>query len=90
MDENVACGSWHTAGAFVPMVIFMRMLLATVCAVLLAGCGVEMATTAATTAAMKKQEVEAAQQTKAMVQQKIDQAAQATQQRAEQQGNADK
>ena len=68
----------------------MRLLLVTVCIALLAGCGVEMATTAATSAAMKKQEVDAAQQTKAIAQQKIDQAAQAMQQRAEQQGNADK
>ena len=68
----------------------MRLLLVTVCIALLAGCGVEMATTAATTAAMKKQEVDAAQQTKAIAQQKIDQAAQAMQQRTQQQGNADK
>ena len=68
----------------------MKVLLVTGCIAVLAGCGVEMATTAATTAAMKKQEVDAAQQTKAIAQQKIDQAAQAMQQRAEQQGNADK
>lgn len=68
----------------------MKLLLVTLCSALLAGCGVEVATTAATTAAMKKQEVEAAQQTKAMVQKKIDEATQAMQQRAEQQSNADK
>ena len=68
----------------------MRVLLITVCAVALAGCGVEVATTAATTAAVKKKEVDAAQQTKEMAQKKIDQAAQAIQQRTEQQGNADK
>ena len=68
----------------------MKVLLVTGCIAVLAGCGVEMATTAATTAAMKKQEVDAAQQTKAIAQQKIDQAAQAMQQRTEQQGNADK
>ena len=72
------------------MEIAMRLLFVTVCAALLAGCGVEVATTAATTATMKKQEVDAAQQTKEMAQKKIDQAAQAIQQRTEQQGNADK
>lgn len=68
----------------------MKLLLVILCLVLLAGCGVEVATTAATSAAIKKQEVEAAQQTKAMAQKKIDEATQAMQQRAEQQGNADK
>lgn len=57
---------------------------------LLTGCGVEVATTAATSAAIKKQEVEAAQQTKERMEKKIDQATQAIQQRAEQQGNPDK
>ena len=57
---------------------------------ILAGCGVEVASTAATSAAVKKQEVDAAQQTKAMAQEKIDRATQAIQQRAEQQKNAGK
>lgn len=68
----------------------MKTLLVTVVAALLAGCGAEVATTAATGAAIKKQEVESAQQTKARAQEKIDQATQAMQQRAEQQGNVDK
>lgn len=68
----------------------MKVLVATVCAILLSGCGVELATTAATTAAMKKQEIEAAQQTKAMAQQKIDQAVQSMQQREEQLRKAEK
>jgi len=68
----------------------MKLLLVTVCAALSAGCGVEVATTAATTAAMKKQEVEAAQQTKALAQKKIDDATQAMQKNAEQLSNADK
>jgi hypothetical protein len=59
-------------------------------AVVLAGCGAEVATTAATGAAIKKQEVDAAKQTKEMVDKKIDAAAQAIQQRAEQQDNATK
>ena len=50
----------------------MRFLFVTVCVVALAGCGVEVATTAATSAAVKKQQVDAAQQTKEIVQKKID------------------
>lgn len=68
----------------------MKTLPAIVIATLLAGCGAEVATTAATSAAVKKREMESAQQTKAMAQEKIDQAARAIQQRAEQQGNVDK
>ena len=68
----------------------MKQLMSVIGFVLLAGCGAEVATTAATTAAMKKQEVDAAQQTKATAQKKIDAAAQAIQQRAEAQQNADK
>ncbi len=68
----------------------MKTLIVAVVAALLAGCGAEVATTAATGAAIKEQEVEAAQQTKARAQEKIDQATRAIQQRAEQQGNVDK
>ena len=68
----------------------MRACLVIVCAATLAGCGAEVMTTAATSAAIKKQEVEAAQQTREMAQKKIDQAAQAIQQRAEQQSEAAK
>jgi hypothetical protein len=68
----------------------MKTLFVFVLTVSLAGCGAEVATTAATGAAIKKQEVEAAQQTRARAQEKIDQATQAIQQRAEQQGNVDK
>ena len=68
----------------------MKMLLSMICINLLAGCGAEVVTTAATGAAVKKQEVDAAQQTKERVEKKIDQAAEAIQQRAVQQGNADK
>ncbi len=69
----------------------MNTLRITVCAaalVLIAGCGAEVATTAATGAAIKKQEVDAAKQLKESTDKKIDAAAQAIQQRAEQQGNA--
>lgn len=68
----------------------MKLSISFVLAALLSGCGAEVATTAATSAAIKKQEVEAAQQTKAIVEKKIDDAAKAVAQRAEQQGNADK
>lgn len=68
----------------------MKTLLVIVMAATLTGCGAEVATTAATSAAVKKQEMEAAQQTKERAQQKIDQATQAIQQSAEQAGNVDK
>ena len=66
------------------------MSIVIVCAGLLAGCGAEVATTAATSAALKKQEIEAGKKTREMVDKKIDEAAKAMQQRAEQQSNADK
>ena len=50
----------------------------------LAGCGIESASTAATAAALKKQEVEQGRKTLEQFQQKLDQANQAAQQRAEQ------
>ena len=68
----------------------MKFLFIIVCAATLAGCGAEVMTGAATGAAIKKQEVEAAHQTREMAQKKIDQAAQAIQQRAEQQSEAAK
>ena len=68
----------------------MKATVSLLVAMTLAGCGADVATTAATGAAIKKQEVDAAKQTKDMVDKKIDAAAQAIQQRAEQQGSADK
>ncbi len=68
----------------------MKMLLSMICITLLTGCGAEVVTTAATGAAVKKQEVDAAKQTKERAEKKINQAAEAIQQRAEQQGNVDK
>ncbi len=68
----------------------MKTLLIAIVAATLTGCGAEVATTAATSAAVKKQELESAQQTKEMAQKKIDQATQAIQQSAEQAGNVDK
>ncbi len=66
----------------------MKILLVATIAAALTGCGAEVATTAAASAAIKKQEVEAGQQTKAMAQKKIDEAAEAAQKRAEQVDNA--
>ena len=50
----------------------------------IAGCGVETATTAATGAAIKKQEMDQGKKTLEQSQQKVEQAAQQMQQRAEQ------
>ncbi len=52
----------------------------------MSGCGVETASTAATGAAIKKQELEQGKRTMDQMQQKIDQAGQQAQQRAEQAG----
>jgi len=62
----------------------LNMILAGV--LLLAGCGVETATTAATGAVIKKQELEQGRKTMEQMQQKLDQANQQVQQRAEQAG----
>ena len=56
----------------------------------LAGCGAEVATTAATSAAIKKQELEAGKQMKEMADKKINEATEAMQKRAEEQAKADK
>ena len=60
----------------------MRVLSGIVFAAALTGCGAEVATTAATGAAIKKQEIEAGTKTKEMVDKKMEDAAQAMQQRA--------
>ncbi len=62
----------------------MKSLISGFIFLMLAACGVETAGTAATAAALKKQEVEQGRQTLQQVQQKLDQAAQQTAQRAEQ------
>ena len=64
----------------------MRMLAAVAVAVLLAGCGLDAASSAATAASLKKQELEQGQKTMQRAQQKIDGAMQQMQQRA---ANAD-
>jgi curli biogenesis system outer membrane secretion channel CsgG len=65
----------------------MKELLALAVTVALAGCGVETASTAATAAALKKQELEQGKKTMQRSQEKIDAAMQQAQQRA---ANADK
>jgi NifU-like protein involved in Fe-S cluster formation len=53
-----------------------------------AGCGVETATTAATSAVIKKQEIDQGKKTMEAAQQKIEQATQQVQKQAEQTGAA--
>jgi len=60
----------------------MKTLLSITAIVALAGCGVDTATSAATAAAIKKQELEQGQKTMQQAQQKIDAAMQQLQQRA--------
>ena len=60
----------------------MKTLLAVVAAVALTGCGVETASTAATAASIKKQELQEGKKTMERAQQKIDGAMQQAQQRA--------
>lgn len=59
----------------------MRILSFTLC-ISLAGCGVETASTAATSATIKKQELDQGKQSMERAQEKINQAVQAQQQRA--------
>jgi ribosomal protein L44E len=63
------------------------MLVAVVTAAVLAGCGLETASTAATAASLKKQELQEGQRTMQRAQQKIDGAMQQMQERA---ANTDK
>lgn len=59
----------------------MKMLIAIATAAMLAGCGVETVTTAATAASIKKQELEQGQKTMQQMQQKIGSAMQQLQER---------
>lgn len=63
----------------------MKQLVVAMAISMLAGCGVETATTAATGASLKARELEEGQKTQERAQQKIDQAMQQLQQRAQQQ-----
>jgi hypothetical protein len=60
----------------------MKTLLALIATVALAGCGVDMASTAATAGSIKKQELQEGQKTMQRAQEKIDGAMQQTQSRA--------
>jgi hypothetical protein len=60
----------------------MKALLALIAAVALAGCGVDMASTAATAGSIKKQELQDGQKTMQRAQEKLDGAMQQTQSRA--------
>jgi NifU-like protein involved in Fe-S cluster formation len=64
----------------------MKQLILVFAIAALAGCGVEIATTAATGAAIKKQEIEEGKKTMEQMQQKIGQAMEQAQQRAEKDG----
>lgn len=68
----------------------MKRVLVFFIASSLAACGVETATTAATSAEIKRREMEQAKQTMERAQQKIEQNTQLIQQRAEQSGDAGK
>jgi len=65
----------------------MKTLLVLAAAAALTGCGVETASTAATAAQIKKQEIEQGQKTMQQAQQKIDGAMQQMQSRADSAGN---
>lgn len=62
----------------------MKWIMLVLAAATLAGCGVETATTAATGAAIKKQEIEAGKKTMEQVQQKIEQSMQQSMQQTQQ------
>lgn len=62
----------------------MKSLVVMIAAAMLAGCGAEVASTAATGAAIKKQEVEEGMKTQERAQQKINEAMEQVQQRAQQ------
>jgi outer membrane PBP1 activator LpoA protein len=61
----------------------MKNLIVILAAAVLAGCGVETASTAATAAAIKQQEIEQGKKTMQQAQQRIDAAMQQMQQRAD-------
>lgn len=64
----------------------MRHLVLAIALIVLAGCGVDTATTAATGASIKKQEMEEGKRSQERAQQKIDQMQEKMQDRAQQAG----
>lgn len=67
----------------------MRRLIAVLAVAALTGCGAETATTAATGAAVKKQELEQGERTRERAQERIDDAVDAMSRRAQQAGGAE-
>jgi len=65
----------------------MKRLFACIALMTFAGCGAEVAQTAATGAALKQQELEQAKKARDMAQKKIDAATQQMQQSAQQRGS---
>jgi curli biogenesis system outer membrane secretion channel CsgG len=68
----------------------MKAVIVFVAVAALAGCGVEVATTAATVAAAKKQEIEQGKKTMGQMQQNIGKAMEQSQQRPERTDEAEK
>ena len=66
--------------------LIMKLILPLLAVLLASACGVETVGTAATGAALKKQELQEGKKTMEQMQQKIDQAAQQSQERAAQAG----
>ena len=66
--------------------LIMKLMLPLLAVLLASACGVETVGTAATGAALKKQELQEGKKTMEQMQQKIDQAAQQSQERAAQAG----
>ena len=66
----------------------MKAVIIFIVVAALAGCGVEVATTAATVAAAKKQEIEQGKKTMEQMQQNIGKAMEQTEQRAQRAGEA--
>ena len=64
----------------------MKLILSLLAVLLVSACGVETVGTAATGAALKKQELQEGKKTMEQMQQKIDQAARQSQERAAQAG----
>jgi curli biogenesis system outer membrane secretion channel CsgG len=73
---------WRAWRPFPPIVFVMKTFLVIAMAATLAGCGLETASTAATAASIKKQELQEGKKTMERAQQKIDGAMQQAQQRA--------
>ena len=68
----------------------MRQLISAIAVVILAGCGVDTATTAATGASIKKQEMEEGKRSQDRAQQRIEQMQEQMQQRAQQAAGSEK